>query len=190
MIEYTDEEYEKYLTDLDLTWTKEETDYLWDLCKQFDLRFIVIHDRYDDKYCRSIENLKNRYYTVSRKILEERKHFDHPIINSGYSYEQEMKRRACLERLINKSKDELEKEEETFKKAQEIEEKIEKIEKVENNLKALVSNNYNLQTFVYFLYKFRKNLLDLLIQLMNPLFMLEVKRLSFHCQFQIKFKRG
>jgi DNA methyltransferase 1-associated protein 1 len=29
------------------TWTKEETDHLMDLAKTFDLRFIVIHDRFD-----------------------------------------------------------------------------------------------------------------------------------------------
>lgn len=28
-------------------WTKAETDHLFDLCKRFDLRFIVVHDRYD-----------------------------------------------------------------------------------------------------------------------------------------------
>jgi len=38
--------------------------------KKFDLRFIIIHDRYDTCYNRSIEDLKNRYYTVSRRILE------------------------------------------------------------------------------------------------------------------------
>lgn len=70
VIEYNDNEYENYIADLDLTWTKEETAYLWELCKQFDLRFIVIHDRYDSSYNRSIEDLKNRYYTVSRRILE------------------------------------------------------------------------------------------------------------------------
>lgn len=59
-----------------------------------------------------------------------------------------MKRRACLERLISRSKEEIEKEEEITKKAFEIEEKIERLEKVENNLKALTSGNNNLQNFV------------------------------------------
>jgi len=70
VIEYNAEEYKLYISELDNTWTKEETDYLWELCKQFDLRFIIIHDRYDTCYNRSIEDLKNRYYTVSRRILE------------------------------------------------------------------------------------------------------------------------
>ena len=31
---------------LDTGWTKEETDYLLGLCRQYDLRFVVIADRY------------------------------------------------------------------------------------------------------------------------------------------------
>jgi len=59
-----------------------------------------------------------------------------------------MKRRACLERIINRSKEEMEKEEEIINKAFEVEEKIVKLEKVENNLKALTTGNNNLQNFV------------------------------------------
>lgn len=55
---------------MDPTWTKEETDHLWDLCKNFDLRFAVVYDRYDSKYDRSIEDLKYRYYSVAKRILE------------------------------------------------------------------------------------------------------------------------
>jgi hypothetical protein len=37
-----------YLTHviIDSDWSKDETDYLFDMCKRFDLRFIVIADRY------------------------------------------------------------------------------------------------------------------------------------------------
>ncbi|KAG0224890.1 swr complex subunit [Actinomortierella wolfii] len=43
--EYTPEEYTKHLQDPD--WTMEETAYLWDLCRRFDLRWVVIQDRYE-----------------------------------------------------------------------------------------------------------------------------------------------
>lgn len=33
-------------------WTKAETDHLFDLCKRFDLRFIVVHDRFDHQQYR------------------------------------------------------------------------------------------------------------------------------------------
>lgn len=42
-------------------WTKEETDLLFSLCEQFDLRFIVIADRFPSS--RTVEELKDRYYS-------------------------------------------------------------------------------------------------------------------------------
>nr|XP_012569912.1 SWR1-complex protein 4 [Cicer arietinum] len=62
---YTDEEYEKYLANP--KWTKEETDQLFDLCERFNLRFIVIADRFPSS--RTVEELKDRYYSVSQAIL-------------------------------------------------------------------------------------------------------------------------
>jgi hypothetical protein len=43
--EFTPEEYKLHLQDPD--WTLEETNYLWDLCRRFDLRWVVIQDRYE-----------------------------------------------------------------------------------------------------------------------------------------------
>ncbi|CAJ0908056.1 3364_t:CDS:2, partial [Entrophospora sp. SA101] len=58
-----------YLIDRD--WSKEETDYLFDMCRKYDLRFIIIHDRYDfPNKIRTIEDLKERYYSVCKKILQ------------------------------------------------------------------------------------------------------------------------
>lgn len=56
---YTHTEYVQHL--VTSGWTEAETDHLFDLCKRFDLRFIVIHDRWDKKFTpRSVEDLKNR----------------------------------------------------------------------------------------------------------------------------------
>jgi len=57
------------IQDLDLAWDREETDYLWDLCERFDLRFFVVYDQYDLKYNRSMEDLKERFYQVSKKLV-------------------------------------------------------------------------------------------------------------------------
>ncbi|KAF8351581.1 hypothetical protein F5887DRAFT_1195820 [Amanita rubescens] len=55
------EEYTKFLEDKE--WTKEETDYLW----------YIIDDRYDYPGAkRSIEDLKDRYYSVCRKLVRNR----------------------------------------------------------------------------------------------------------------------
>ena len=77
---YAPEEYDQYLqgttasnsvvNQTDPDWTKEETDYLWSLCADYDLRWIVIADRYEwqDKE-RTMEDLKDRYYSGVRKLL-------------------------------------------------------------------------------------------------------------------------
>lgn len=43
---YTSEQYATHFKSED--WTKEETDYLMNLCREFDLRWIVVADRYDE----------------------------------------------------------------------------------------------------------------------------------------------
>lgn len=49
---YSEQEYQMHLHDDG--WTKVETDHLFDLCKRFDLRFVVVHDRYDHQQYRVI----------------------------------------------------------------------------------------------------------------------------------------
>ncbi|GAB7348037.1 hypothetical protein MBLNU459_g6074t1 [Dothideomycetes sp. NU459] len=79
---YTDELYTAQLQDSD--WTKQETDYLVDLVKEFAQKWPVVVDRYDftpqptdeqeetavtQPKQRSMEDLKHRYYTISAKVL-------------------------------------------------------------------------------------------------------------------------
>ena len=57
--------FQKHKTD---NWSLEETEYMMDLCKRFDCRFILVHDRYDDKLHgkdRSVEEIKDRYYKIT-----------------------------------------------------------------------------------------------------------------------------
>ncbi|KAH6690520.1 SWR1-complex protein [Plectosphaerella plurivora] len=87
--QYTDEQYRSNLASAD--WTKDETDYLMDLVKEFDLRWPLIWDRYDympeaingeasadgdeSKAIipvpkpRSMEDLKARYYAIAAKMM-------------------------------------------------------------------------------------------------------------------------
>lgn len=46
VVRYTPALYQKLLSNLDPSWSSWETDYLFDLCAQLDLRFIIIHDSY------------------------------------------------------------------------------------------------------------------------------------------------
>ena len=46
LYKYDDEEWESLIKADSAGWSKEETDYLLDLCELYDLRFVVITDRY------------------------------------------------------------------------------------------------------------------------------------------------
>eukprot|EP00850_Spirogloea_muscicola_P001146 SM000004S15016 [mRNA] locus=s4:771019:774750:- [translate_table: standard] len=70
MVRYTEDEYLQQLHDP--RWSKDETDHLFDLCARFDLRFIVIADRYQQNCnwsSRSVEELKDRYYTKELFVI-------------------------------------------------------------------------------------------------------------------------
>lgn len=81
---YTDEEYTQRLKSDD--WSRQETDYLMDLVEEYDLRWVVIADRYDyqadqvdaeenaaalvpAKRRRTMEEMKARYYSVAATML-------------------------------------------------------------------------------------------------------------------------
>lgn len=58
MVMYNDEEYNSMLND-DPEWSRDETNYLFNMCELFDLRFVIIADRYDwTGKKRSVEDLK------------------------------------------------------------------------------------------------------------------------------------
>lgn len=105
VVKYTDEEYEKYL--IDPKWTKEETDQLFNMCERFDLRFIIIADRFPTS--RTVEELKDRYYSVSRAILVARAASPvdvagHPIVKEPYNVSQEIERKRALSMVLSHSK--------------------------------------------------------------------------------------
>jgi len=146
IVEFTKEEYDTLIKPNDRNWNYEQTCYLWDLIKRYELRFIVIMDRFDEeKYGeRTVESLKDRYYSVARTILENRKMFDHPIIKSGYNYDQEMKRRTYLEKTMTKSFAELKEESNLFEMSENLNKKIEKNDSVMNqNLNELKAPNFS-----------------------------------------------
>ncbi|PYH77217.1 hypothetical protein BO82DRAFT_436038 [Aspergillus uvarum CBS 121591] len=81
---YTDEEYNRHLKNDD--WTRQETDYLMDLVEEYDLRWVVIADRYDyqphpvdaatnttalvpAKRYRTMEQMKARFYFIAASML-------------------------------------------------------------------------------------------------------------------------
>ncbi|KAI9867155.1 MAG: swr complex subunit [Trichoglossum hirsutum] len=133
--EYTDSEYEASLQHED--WTKEETDYLIDLCKEYGLRWVVIADRYDYQpppnaeqvdgvptalvtapKTRTMEVLKARYYGVARRMMEVRT----PVPNMAkaefelyektkFNASQEATRKEMAKALLSRTTSDLQEEE-------------------------------------------------------------------------------
>ncbi|KAI3741732.1 hypothetical protein L1987_59406 [Smallanthus sonchifolius] len=88
-------------------WTREETDQLFDLGERFDLRFVVIADRFPSSG--SVEELKNRYYSVSQTILIARAPSpadvcSHPLVNEPYNISQEIERKHALSMILSQTK--------------------------------------------------------------------------------------
>ncbi|CAH0395496.1 unnamed protein product [Bemisia tabaci] len=105
---YTDAEYAQHLQSD--WWTKAETDHLFSLCRQFDLRFIVIQDRYDEKKFqkRSVEDLKERYYSICSILHKVRKL---PGAEpKAFDADHEKRRKEQLARLYNRTPEQVEEE--------------------------------------------------------------------------------
>ncbi|UJR10597.1 hypothetical protein I4U23_014794 [Adineta vaga] len=105
---YTDIEYEQYLQDKD--WTRTETDVLLDLCRQFELKFLLIHDRWNNILYpdRSVEDLKERYYTIctSLEYARTKRHTDKYNFDAAH----ERRRKEQLNKLLSRTKAEEEEE--------------------------------------------------------------------------------
>lgn len=83
---YTDAEYQQHLSGED--WTRAETDHLMELAKRFNLRFIVMHDRWNrDKFSkRSVEDIKERYYNIANTLLKVSQKFESEVISKTFPY--------------------------------------------------------------------------------------------------------
>ncbi|KAL2263791.1 hypothetical protein VTK26DRAFT_5083 [Humicola hyalothermophila] len=135
--QYNDDQYQSNLQNPD--WTKEETDYLLMLAKDFDLRWPLIWDRYEfapnppqeegadgtstavvpAPKSRSMEDLKARYYEVAAKMMAVQKpaqymtrpEFELYEMMLNFNPEQERKRKEFALNTMGRSKDEAREEE-------------------------------------------------------------------------------
>ena len=82
IVRYTDEEYSRLCTpasgadpskDQDARWGRDQTDKLFELARQFDLRWALIHDRWPLRPSRTIEDMKLRFYTVTVRVIAARR---------------------------------------------------------------------------------------------------------------------
>ncbi|KAK4229324.1 hypothetical protein QBC38DRAFT_359722 [Podospora fimiseda] len=134
--QYTDDQYHSNLQSS--TWTKEETDYLLELAKDYDLRWAIIWDRYDFQpkgasgdftdgsnalvpagEPRTMEDLKARYYEISAKMMAvqtpvqymNRSEFELFEMVQKFDPEQEKRRKQFALNTMARNKDEAREEE-------------------------------------------------------------------------------
>lgn len=136
---YTDEEYSKHLAEE--TWTKEETDHLFELCRRFDLRFIVIQDRFDGGRFqkRTIEDLKERYYSVCNRIKKAHNPGCDDSELVAFDASHECRRKQQLERLLGRTSEQVAEEEVLLAELKKIETRKKEREKKQHDLQKLIS---------------------------------------------------
>ncbi|CAG9477770.1 conserved Plasmodium protein, unknown function [Plasmodium vivax] len=161
IIKYTDEFYEKEIKNMNPKWTKEETDYLFKLCEKYECHFVIVHDVYDEKYKRSIEEIKDRFYSVSKKViedlydqkikLEEAKKVKnssdilklkeakakHPLVKFTYNIEADIERKNLIHKTYTVSKKDVMLEEMTMENIKKFENKIKQELKKASDMKKL-----------------------------------------------------
>ncbi|KAJ4396615.1 swr complex subunit [Gnomoniopsis smithogilvyi] len=135
--EYTEEQYNSHLQSNE--WTKEETDYLLEVVKDYDLRWPLIWDRYEYSprqpedvemngtstavvsatKPRTMEDLKARYYKVAGTMMEvqtprqymTQAEWDLHTVMMTFNPESERQRKTHALNTMNRSKDEAKEEE-------------------------------------------------------------------------------
>nr|XP_002130199.1 DNA methyltransferase 1-associated protein 1 [Ciona intestinalis] len=110
---YSEQEYHQYLSRDD--WSEEETDHLFDLCRRFDLRWHVIFDRFDHvrfgkERPRSLEDIKDRYYTICNSLKKMRSNPGEVVDEVVFDADHERRRRQQLMRLFARTQEEVEEE--------------------------------------------------------------------------------
>lgn len=66
---YSPDQYSEILKNLDPSWTKEETDCLWELIEDFEGNFVLVKDRWPSNYTpRTIEDFKERMFAVIKAL--------------------------------------------------------------------------------------------------------------------------
>lgn len=94
-------------------WAFEEVDYLFQLCRKYDLRWFIIYDRYqfDSPEHRTLEDLKSKFYEICQNYFAVRNSNDPLLQSLNYNKEKEVERKQYLQRLLSRSAAEIAEEE-------------------------------------------------------------------------------
>ncbi|KAG1907017.1 uncharacterized protein F5891DRAFT_940074 [Suillus fuscotomentosus] len=134
---YSQEEY------IHKDWTKEETDNLFNVVREYDTRWYVVHDRYEpppDGPTRSLEDLKDRYYSVCRKLIRNRpwagdEASKAQLLNSyQFDKDRERMRKDYIASLEDRTPEEIAEEEALFVELKRLEQNERKFKKERDEL--------------------------------------------------------
>lgn len=147
--EYSDSAYQQLLQSD--SWTKIETDYLMHMCKKYDARFVVIHDKWDEiNYKkRTIEDIKDRYYHVCNQMNKQKvDSLKGEVLSQTsatntkicvFDAEHERKRKEQLIKLYNRTAKEVEEEQMLISELRKIEQRKKEREKKTQDLQKLIT---------------------------------------------------
>ncbi|XP_067934765.1 DNA methyltransferase 1-associated protein 1-like [Watersipora subatra] len=139
VMEYTDNEYQLQLS-CD-GWSRAETDHLMELAKRFDLRYIVMHDRWNTDLFpkRSVEDIKERYYNIANTLLKIRAPAGQEPRIRVFDGDHERRRKQQLINLYDRTEDEVDEEQDLLAELKKIEMRKKEREKKTADLQKLIS---------------------------------------------------
>uniref|UniRef100_A0A1A9ZC93 DNA methyltransferase 1-associated protein 1 n=1 Tax=Glossina pallidipes TaxID=7398 RepID=A0A1A9ZC93_GLOPL len=140
--EYTLAEYNAHLQTNPQKWTKEQTDHLFDLAKRFDLRFIIMADRWDrTQYgIKTVEDLKERYYEIIGLLSKSKAgtagNDKKPFV---FDIEHERRRKEQLKKLFERTSQQVKEEQNLLNELRKIEARKKERERKTQDLQKLIS---------------------------------------------------
>lgn len=139
---FTDSEYQQHLQ-AD-SWSRAETEHLMTLCSRFDLRFAVIHDRWDrQSYSRrSIEQLKERFYNICSILgrIRGAGEVSHLLANFVFDAAHETRRKQQLVQLYSRTPEQVEEEQQLMAELRKIEARKRERERKTQDLQKLINS--------------------------------------------------
>lgn len=92
-------------------WTFDEVQYLFELCRKYDMKWFVIQDRFISEKERSLEDLKAKFYEVCTNYFYSNKPDDPLLPSLNFNKDKEIERKKYLQRLLSRTAAEIAEEE-------------------------------------------------------------------------------
>lgn len=148
ILQYTESEYSDHLSSE--LWSRSETDALMQLCRQFDLRWPIIHDRWPRRETaggaggigaatRSIEDIKERYYQITNTLKKARGLTGLEGKQVHYDADLERRRKLQLTKLWDRTPKQIEEEQTLISELRRIEARKKERERKTQDLQKLIA---------------------------------------------------